>query len=242
MENLFGWGQDDAAREWRNAERVYTESYLEILPVTGVPKNVTELVTGKELILRDPLTEEKIPASRMESAMSIGLELLPGAFEKVGTLNRTNRLLGKTSIVVENASMGKNIPGGLPEGFRVVDSGPSYYIMENANGMKIVRFKASEAVSTGGVKKGGYSGTPETEAYVNPDTGLVYVSEGKHRLTSVAVDGDTVADSVPGAKGWLDYDYMGTTTRTDGVKPQWEGDAVNPSNPDNPWEGAEGYD
>jgi hypothetical protein len=75
---------------------------------------------------------------------------------------------------------------------------------------------------------------------VNSTNGKVYVTEGQHRLNAVALEGKTVPESVQGADGWLEYTYEGETDMT-GEPPAWNSGAPNQSNPDNPWEGQEGY-
>lgn len=136
--------------------------------------------------------------------------------------------------------MAESIPGGLLDGAVVVESGASWHVIRYPDGRTTIRFKASEATSPNTAKKGGFSGTDETEAFVNPATGKVYVGEGQHRLNAAAVDGKTVGDSVPGSPGWLEYTYKGKTDVV-GQPPQWAFGEPHQPNPNNPFEGQEGY-
>ncbi len=129
------------------------------------------------------------------------------------------------------------IPGGMPEGAKILDAGTSWYVIEYPNGVQTIRFDAKMATQPVGMPatKGGVSGTFETGASVSP-SGRVYVSEGLHRLNAVAIDGASVAESVPGAPGWLEYDFMGYT-ETEGGPLGW-GKPLNKT----PQVNLEGYD
>ena len=130
------------------------------------------------------------------------------------------------------------IPGGLPEGAKVVRSGDSWHVIEYPNGTTTVRFRAADARSPNNAKKGGSSGTEETEAYIDPN-GQVYVAEGQHRLNAVVLEGKSVADSVQGAHGWLEYTFMGDT-KSIGRPPAYN-QGTPYRNPNSPWENQEGY-
>ena len=132
------------------------------------------------------------------------------------------------------------VPGGLPDGARIIFQGRSNFVLRYPNGARTIRFDAMQATQPTGrpAIQGGFSGTPETAASISP-SGRVYVSEGLHRLNSVAIDGQSVAESVLGAHGWLEYDFIGFL-RTEGGPLGW-GVPMNKPNLGNPWLGLEGY-
>jgi hypothetical protein len=133
------------------------------------------------------------------------------------------------------------VPGGLPSGAKVVQAGDSWVVLEYEGGMQTIRFKASEATQTESrpAIKGGRSGSPETEAYITPE-GKVFVAEGIHRLNAVAVEGETVAESVDGAPGWLEYTFKGATEQK-GIPPGW-GQPLNKPGSGGSAADLEGYD
>jgi hypothetical protein len=134
----------------------------------------------------------------------------------------------------------KNFPGQLPNGSKLSEFGENYFVLEYPDGTKTIRFKACEAKQVRQPVKGEPSGTPETLASLNSE-GDVVVQEGLHRLNAVAVDGASVADSVQGATGWLEYNYGGKVDLI-GEGIGW-GPPLNKPNPvpNLPWHG-EGYD
>lgn len=121
------------------------------------------------------------------------------------------------------------LPGDIPANAKVIQSGDGYYILEYANGDKTIRFDASKArQSYAPANEHNPRGGEDTAAYLTP-SGKVMVGEGKHRLNAVAVDKKTVQDSVLGAPGWLEYEYVGPVGH-EGVPVGW-GIPLNSTSP-----------
>jgi len=129
------------------------------------------------------------------------------------------------------------VPGGLPAGSKVVRSGRSWHVLEHSDGSRTIRFRSRDALTNGSPRRGGYSGTDDTAAFIDPN-GNVYVTEGQHRLAASAIDGKSTISSVPGADGYLEYSFHGNT-QSIGTPPAYN-NWTQPQN-QNPWEGLEGY-
>ena len=82
-------------------------------------------------------------------------------------------------------------------------------MFENAEGVKKIRFDASEANRFSKSPLGLGRGSVDTAASLGPD-GKVLVSEGKHRLEAIR-RGANIPESfggIPSLPGWLEYDVF----------------------------------
>jgi len=118
-----------------------------------------------------------------------------------------------------------DIPGGLPPGATIRDVGESFYVIDYGDGKLKIRFYGPDATQSFAPSRK-IQDSEETEVRIS-STNQPFVGEGKHRLNAVVIDGKTVAESIPGASGWLEYDFGGYQEHN-GVPPGWAPTKKNP--------------